>query len=122
MVLSKALKAKLSLIPNGVASLLMPGLDRDGVERPPLLLRALVRPLAVAIAPMLAGPRWGPILDMMVCFARGLRCSLSWWRQVGLPLALWQESGPNFKGLPKVSGVATNHWVFLMCDWSPASS
>ena len=36
-------------------------------------------------------------------------------------LVLWQESGPNFKGLPKVSGVATNHWVFLRCDWSPIS-
>ena len=35
---------------------------------------------------------------------------------------LWQESRPNFKGLPKVSGVATNHWVFLRCDYSPVSS
>ena len=38
--------------------------------------------------------------------------SLSQWRKVGLPLALWQEFGPNFKGLPKANGVATNHWVF----------
>ena len=30
--------------------------------------------------------------------------------------------GPNFKRLPKVNGVATNHWVFLRCDWSPVSS
>ena len=30
----------------------------------------------------------------------------SQWRKVSLPLALWRESGPNFKGLPKVSGVA----------------
>ena len=36
--------------------------------------------------------------------------------------ALWQESRLNFKGLPKVSGVATNHWVFLRCDYSPVSS
>ena len=48
--------------------------------------------------------------------------SLSQWRKVGLPLVLWQESRPNFKGLPKVSRVATNHWVFLRCDWSPVSS
>ena len=55
-------------------------------------------------------------------FTRSFGCSLSRWRKVGLPLVLWQESRPNFKGLPKVSGVATNHWVFLRCDWSPASS
>ena len=60
--------------------------------------------------------------DVRVCFARSFRCSLSRWRKVGLPLALWQESRPNFKGLPKVSRVATNHWVFLRCDWSPVSS
>ena len=48
--------------------------------------------------------------------------SLSLWRKVGLPLALWQGSRPNFKGLPRVSEVATNHWVFLSCDWSPVSS
>ena len=48
--------------------------------------------------------------------------SLSQWTKVVLPLALWQESGPNFKGLLKVSGVATNHWVFLRCDWSLVSS
>ena len=47
--------------------------------------------------------------------------SLSRLRKVGLPLALRQESEPNFKGLPKVSGVATNYWVFLRCDWSPVS-
>ena len=41
---------------------------------------------------------------------------------ISLPLAVWQESGPNFKGLLKVSGVVTNHWVFLRCDWSPVSS
>ena len=59
-----------------------------------------------------------------VRFVRSFRCSLSLskWRKVGLPLALWQESKPNFKGLPKVSGVTTNHWVFLRCDWSPVSS
>ena len=59
----------------------------------------------------------------VVCvFALGFGCFLSLWRKVGLPLAVWQESGPNFKRLPKVSGVATNHWVFLRCDWSPVFS
>ena len=52
----------------------------------------------------------------------GFECSLSQWRKVGPPLALWQDSGPNFKGLPMVSRVTTNHWVFLRCDWSPVSS
>ena len=36
----------------------------------------------------------------------------------GIMTGIW----PNFKGLPKVSGVATNHWVFLRCDWSPIYS
>ena len=30
--------------------------------------------------------------------------------------------GQILKELPKVSEVATNHWVFLRCDWSPVSS
>ena len=30
--------------------------------------------------------------------------------------------GQIVKELPKVSEVATNHWVFLRCDWSPVSS
>ena len=36
-------------------------------------------------------------LDECVWFMRSFGCSLSWWRKVGLPLALWQESGPNFR-------------------------
>ena len=48
--------------------------------------------------------------------------SLSVEEGICLPLALWQESGPNFKGLPKVSEVATNYWVFLRCDWLPVFS
>ena len=39
-----------------------------------------------------------------------------------LPLAMWQESWPNFKGLSKVSEVAIKHCVFLRCDWSLVSS
>ena len=30
--------------------------------------------------------------------------SLSWWRKVGLPLEVWQESCPNFKGITKGKG------------------
>ena len=75
--------------------------------------------------PCTRGPVKGPLLKYDVrCVLRAeLRVlSLSQWRKIGLPLALWQESGPNFKGLPKVSGVTINHWVFLRCDWSPVSS
>ena len=71
------------------------------------------------------GPIRGPLSIMIMwclCFTRSFGCSLSWWRKVGLPSALWQKSGPNFKGLPKVSGVATNHWVSLRCDQSSISS
>ena len=38
--------------------------------------------------------------------------SLSLEEGIGLLLAVWQESWPNFKESPKVSEVATNHWVF----------
>ena len=60
----------------------------------------------------------GPLLMISVvhlCDSRGalggfslslsLSLSLCVWRKVGLPLALWQEPGPNFRWLPKVSGV-----------------
>ena len=97
---------------------------RSGVENHHC--RAFVRPPAMTTAPASTRPRWKAPLEWMVSwvFARSFGCSLSLsrWRKVDLPLALWQESKPNFKGLPKVSRVATNHWVFLRCDWSPVSS
>ena len=65
-------------------------------------------------------PLEGPSQYIWWCvFAQSFGCFLSRWRKVGLPLVLGQESGPNFKGLPKVSGVAANHWVFSGCDWPP---
>ena len=88
-----------------------PRLERCS-EKSPSSSWALVGPLAVVTAPM----RVGPLLVMMVLFAWGFRCSFYQRRKVGLPLALWQESGPNFMGLPKVIGVATNNWIFLRCD------
>ena len=48
--------------------------------------------------------------------------SLSVKEDICLPLAVWQEYWPNFKVLPKISEVTTNHWVFLNCDWSLVSS
>ena len=129
MVLSKVLKAKLSLIPSEVASISTPSRDRNDSRK-----------TAAAVASPRSTTRHGdssrthgaslegPSQCMCVCVshkassALSLSLSLSRWRKVGLPLALWQESRPNFKGLPKVSGVATNHWVFLRCDWSPISS
>ena len=68
-------------------------------------------------------PLEGPSRYIWCCvLAQSFGCSLFRWRKVVLPLVLWQESGPNFKGLPNVSGVTTNHWVFLRCDWSLVSS
>ena len=77
--------------------------------------------------PRAQGPIGGPFSMCDVVHVRALHgalgaLSLSLWRKVGLPLALWQEPGPNFRWLPKVSGIAINHWVFLRCDWSPVSS
>ena len=77
----------------------------------------------MATAPAREPPLEGP-LDVYACvFCAELQVlSLSRWRKVGLPLAFWEESRPNFKVFPKVSGVTTIHWVFLQCDWSPVSS
>ena len=77
--------------------------------------------------PRTHGAHWRPLLKMVLCGVwrgcTGLRVlSLPRWRKVGLSLALWQDFGPNFKGLSKVSGVATYHWVFLRCDLSLVSS
>ena len=64
------------------------------------------------------------LLNDCVCVVRAMLQvpSLSMEEGICLPLEVWQESWPNFKGLPKVSEVATNHWVFLRCDLSPISS
>ena len=67
------------------------------------------------------GAHWRP-LSMMVLFAQSFGCSLPRWRKVGLPSALWREFGSNFRWLPKLSGVTTNCWVFLRCDWLLLSS
>ena len=114
MVLLKALKAKLSLIPSGVISLSMS--SHEQLEN----RQAFVQPLAVA-TPHAWEACCRP-LSIMVWFARSFGYSVSWGRKVGLPLEVWQESWPNFRWLPKVSEVATNHWVFLRCDLSPISN
>ena len=101
------------------------GLNRNEAEKPSPPSQALVQPPVVATTPACARPRWRVSLKMMVCavcVAQSFGCSLSWSRKVDLPSALWQESRLNFKGLPKLSGVITNHWVFLRCDWSPVFS
>ena len=85
--------------------------------------------LPCALGASLEGPSlsMGVVQVVRVCTvwhgSRGAMSALSLRRRkVGLPLVLWQDHGPNFKGLPKVSGVATNHWAFLRCDWSLVSS
>ena len=39
----------------------------------------------------------------------------------GYTSGVWLESESILIKLPKVSEVATNHWVFLRCDWLPNS-
>ena len=101
----------------------MHGLDQNGAKKPPQLSQALVRPPVVATAPALARPRWRALLDIYgVVRVRFWVLSLSVEEGIFLPLVLWQEFGPNFKGLTKVSRVTTNYWIFLRCDYSPVSS
>ena len=87
--------------------------------------RAFVWPPAVATLPHM-GPVGGPswlVGALGVVRAKLRVLTLSQWRKVFVYLwQVWQESWPNFKGWPKVSEVATNHWVFLRCYWSPISS
>jgi len=92
MDLSKALKAKLSYILSGVASLLMLGLNPWWWKRKPPPLWAFVWPPVVETACMRVGPVGGPSQCVCVWFVRSFECSLSWWRKVGLPFFLWRES------------------------------
>ena len=66
---------------------------------------------------------WRPLSIMVWWLARCFGSSLLRWRKVFV--YLWR-CGRNLSQilmeLPKVSEVATNHWVFLRCDWSPVSS
>ena len=115
MVLSKTLKAKLSSIPSGIASLWMPDLKRNG--KPPLSGLPAVATLLWAW-----GPVRGPLRWLCGC-SREASSALSQWRRVFA--YLWRCSrnlGEILRDLPKVSEVTTNHWVFLRCDWSPVSS
>ena len=96
MVLSKALKAKLTSIPSGVASLSMLDLDWLSGKPSSLCLRSTARcgdNSRVCEAP----------LEVVygVVHAEPLVLSLSQWRKIGLPLEVWQESWPNFKGITK---------------------
>ena len=94
----------------------MPGLEREGKNR---RRRAFIRPSAVATAPTHTGPRWRTPLNDHVRVSREVSSALSLSVEEGRStFDVMAESGPNFKGLLKVSGVTTNHWVFLRCDWS----
>ena len=88
----------------------MPGLDREGKNR---CRRAFIRPSAVATAPTRAGPRWRTPLNDHVRVLREVSSALSLSVEEGRStFGIMVESVPNFKGLRKVSGVTTNHWVF----------
>ena len=115
MVLSNFLKAKLSSIPNGVASLLTPSLDWTSGKPPPSCLHLTTRR---GDSSYVGGPVKGSLSNDVrdVCIRVELWVlSLSMEEGIstfGLMAGIW----PNFKGLTKVSGVATNHWVFLRYD------
>ena len=66
-------------------------------EKPPLSSRALVRPHIVATTTAHAGPLSIVAARASSKASGALSLSLSWWRNVSLPLALWQEFGPNFR-------------------------
>ena len=104
-----------------VYHVLMLGLDRSE-KSSSLGLHSTTR---YGDAPTRAGPVGGTsrlVGALGVIRAELWVLSLSMEEGICLPLAVWQESWPNFKGLPKVSEVATDHWVFLKCDWSLVSS
>ena len=90
MVLSKALKAKLSSIPSGVTNLSMSG--REWLEN----RRAFVRPLAMATPPHVHGLLEAPLNNSVVRMELRV-LSLSQGRKVDLPFEVWQESWPNFR-------------------------
>ena len=102
-------------------TLLTPGLDWS--KKPPLsgLRSTTCWGDALALVGLVEGPsRLVDALDVVHAELRVL--SLSVEEGICLPLTVRQESWPNFRGLPKVSEVTTNHWVLLRCDWSPVSS
>ena len=90
MVLSKALKAKLSSIPSGVASLLTPGLDQNGGEK---TAANVVGPSSTTCHGNSSCARGAALFSssqMVVCVRTELRVlSLSVRRKVDLPLTLW---------------------------------
>ena len=85
----KALKAKLSSIPSGVANLSLPDLDQNGGEKTTTIVVRLHLTTRrgdsshVREAPLEAPFKW------WCMFARSFRCSLFVGRKVGLPLVLW---------------------------------
>ena len=83
MVLSNALKAKLSLIPKGVASLSMLGLNLR-------IVGAFTQPLTVAMLSLMRGPFEAPLDGCAMRVVRmGLQMLSLVWRKVGLPLEVW---------------------------------
>ena len=71
--------------------------------------QAFIGPFAVATLLHAWGPLEAPLDDLTIgcpcgvssALSLSLSLSLSRWRKVGLPLEVWQESWPNFKGITK---------------------
>ena len=129
--LSKPLKAKLSSIPNGVASLSTPDLYQRGRKKTAAIILGLRSTTRRGDAPALEGLVGGPSREWYCVLCVCVMCGMvrTWLRVLSLSMeegrftfggmaGIWAK----FKGLPKLSGVATNHWVFLRCDWSLVSN
>ena len=94
-----------------------------GQQKRPPLSWAFIQPPTVATAHSHARPIGDPSKCECVWFTRSFGCSLSLSiEEAKSTFCFIARIRANFKGLLKVSGVATNRWVFLRCDWLPVSS
>ena len=65
-----------------------------------------------------------PIAAMLDMHLKECRSGLRAWKgavEEGCTFGVRLENESILMDLPKVSEVATNHWIFLRCDWSSDS-
>ena len=102
MVLSKALKAKLSSIPSEVASLLMLGLEKRSGEKPLRCRGPSFNHLLWQCSRTYTGPIGGPFLKMMVIGYACVQCVWHGLRRLRV-LSLLVEEGRSTFGI--VAGI-----------------
>ena len=76
-------------------ALLTPGLKTENRRR------AFIQPPTVVMFPHARGPLEAPLDDCAVVYAKLQVLSFSMKECICLPLEVWQESWPNFKGITK---------------------